>query len=96
MESRQPDGPAPSEDPAPPDDPAPLEEPAPKYRTFRSRIGFLVRHFARRPLLLAGLLAWTGCAVFLGKLLPEPLAAVAWAVFYLLGMLLFYPGEIDE
>jgi hypothetical protein len=47
-------------------------------------------------LLLAGLLAWTGCAVFLGRLPPEPLSAVAWAVFYLLGMLLFHPGEIDE
>jgi hypothetical protein len=59
-------------------------------------MGFLVRHFARRPLLLAGLLAWTGCAAILEGLVPGPLSAVVWAVFYLLGMLFFYPSEIDE
>jgi hypothetical protein len=47
-------------------------------------------------LLLAGLLAWTGGAAILEELLPQSLSAVVWAVFFLLGMLLFYPGGIDR
>jgi hypothetical protein len=72
------------------------DDPAPKQRTIWNRFGFVVRHFARRPLLLAGLLAWVGSAVILEELLPQPLSAIVWAVSFLLGMILFYPSEIDR
>ncbi|MET9914681.1 hypothetical protein ABZZ74_49795 [Streptomyces sp. NPDC006476] len=72
------------------------DDPAPEQRTYWNRIGFVVRHFARRPLLLAGLLAWTGCTVILEKLIPQPLSAVVYPVAFLLGMFLFYPSEIDK
>ncbi|MEV0909383.1 hypothetical protein [Streptomyces hokutonensis] len=71
-------------------------DPAPEQRTVRSRFAFLARHYARRPWLLVGLLAWTGCATILMGLLPPLLSAIVWAVFFLLGMLFFYPDEIDR
>ena len=72
------------------------DDPAPEQKTIWSRLSFVVRHFARRPLLLAGLLAWTACPVILEKLIPQPLSAVVYPVFFLLGVLLFYPSEIDR
>lgn len=72
------------------------DDPAPKQRTVWNRFGFLARHYARRPWLLVGLLAWTGCAAILTGLLPPLLSAITWAVFFLLGMLFFYPDEIDR
>jgi hypothetical protein len=72
------------------------DDPAPRQRTFWNRFGFVVRHFARRPLLLAGMVAWTGCSVFLEDLIPRPLSAAVFPVFFFLGVLFFYPSEIDR
>jgi len=72
------------------------DDPAPEQKTIWSRLSFVVRHFARRPLLLAGLLALTGSSVFLEDLIPRPLSAAVFPVSFLLGMILFYPSEIDR